>query len=321
MSLSNCRNNAKKSMMAALLLLAVVLFIPVSALACSCVWKGPFLVAAKDAPLIVIGKIIRHHPGKSPVMDILVLDILKGALLDSGLTVAMGDGMHCRPSMDAFPVGTQWILAINGQGAKPGNGWAISHCGEYWLRLDKDEVIGSIDGEMNQVKKMPLKQLKQKFLYPRFSETFSGRVRSGKPFRRPFGSRFTFVLEPMPNGWQISIRESGRSDDLSRLTPPFHFVPNPREIEGWHLLKNPSVCTTRPYQADAGPSNPRKFIFSPEVGKSIPFLSEIQSDDIEKVEQFGRGTLKIEKFDLSDRKNGCPKIEEMTFSVHLEGGY
>ena len=49
--------------------------------ACSCSWAGPFLTVSKDAPLVIQGKIIRHHPGKSPSMDVLVLETLKGAIL------------------------------------------------------------------------------------------------------------------------------------------------------------------------------------------------------------------------------------------------
>jgi hypothetical protein len=312
----------EKKMAATLLLfLAFGLLMPFAAAACSCVWKGPFLSVAREAPLVVVGKIVRHHPGKSPSMDVLVLETLKGGILDSGMTIQMGDGMHCRPAMETFPVGTRWILAINGPGAKAGNGWAVSHCGEFWLRLENDDVAGSIDGEMNQVKKIPLAQLKRRFLYPRFHENFAGRALAGKPYSRPFGSRFVFALEPTPDGWQISVREYGRDENLACLTPPFHFVPNPREIEGWHLLANPSACVHCSYKADAGPANPRRFIFSPDVGKSIIYSSEIGEADVKKVESFGWGSLKIKKFSLSEAKDGCPKIEWMDFSVRIEGGY
>jgi hypothetical protein len=306
---------------ALLLFFALSLLMPSSTAACSCVWKGPFLAVAGDAPLVVIGKIIRHHPGKSPTMDVLILETLKGGILDSGMTIHMGDGMHCRPSMDLFPPGTTWILALNGPGSKPGNGWAISHCGAYWLRIENGEVIGSIDGEMSQVKRMSLGQFERGFLYPRFREYFSGRVEAGNQYRRIFGSRFEFILEPIPDGWQIFVKEFGRDENLSRLTPPFHFLPNPREIEGWHLLENPSACTSRPYKADTGPPNPRKFIFSPEVGKTIAYSSETGTTDVKKVENFGRGVLKIEKFKLADGEGGCPKVAWMAFSVLLEGGY
>jgi hypothetical protein len=298
--------------------------IPSSANACSCVWKGPFLTASQDAPLVVIGKIIRHHAGKSPTMDVLVSETLKGGILDSGMVVQMGDGMYCRPTIDVFPVGTKWILAINGQGAKPGAGLAISDCGEYWLRVENDEVVGSIDGDMKQVKKMSLREFRNRFLYPKFSEKFSGRVETGKQFRRPFGSRFEFVLEPMLEGWQVFVKEYGRNENLARLTPPLHFVPNPREIEGWQFLENPSECVHRPYNADAGPANPRKFIFSPDVGKTIAGLDArmaITEKDIKEVQKFARGALKVDKFKLTPGKDGCPKIEWMDFSVQLDGGY
>jgi hypothetical protein len=272
---------------------------PSPAGACSCAWKGPFFIAAQDAPLVVIGKILRHHPGESPTMDVLVSETLKGGLLDSGLVVQMGDGMHCRPSIDLFPVGTSWVLAINGQGAKPGNGLAISHCGEYWLRVEDNQVIGSIDGKIDQIKRIPLQEFKNRFLYPRFNEEISGRVETGKQFRRPFGQRFEFILEPTQNGWEILIREYGRDENLSRLTPPFHFVPNPREIEGWHLLKDPSACGNRPFNADAGPENPRKFIFSPDVGRKISYRPETLSADVKEVANFGRGVL-IQLCDQND---------------------
>ncbi len=318
-------DDRKKNIIAVFCFLIALVFVnPSSAGACSCVWKGAFLTAAQDAPLVVIGKIIRHHSGKSPTMDVLVLETFKGGILDSGMTIQMGDGMYCRPTIDMFPVGTKWILAINGLGAKAGNGWAISHCGEYWLKVEDDNVVGSIDGDMKQVKKMPLREFKNRFLYPKFSEKFSGKVEMGKHFRRNFGSRFEFILEPMPEGWQIVVKEIGRDENLARLTPPFHFVPNPREIEGWQFLENPSACLNHSYHADAGPANPRKFIFSPEVGKTIAgpdSRKALADENIDAVKKFGRGEMDIKKSKLTPGKDGCPKIQWLEFSVQLDGGY
>lgn len=297
---------------------------PLPASACSCAWRGPFLVVAKDAPLIVHGRILRHHPGQSPTMSVLVLETLKGGLLDSGIVVQMGDGIQCRPTLEGFPPGSEWILALNGPGSKPGDGLALSHCGEYWLRVEKGEVIGSIDGTQSQVKRMPLDELKRKIRYPRFYATFKGEVSLGKRFQRPFGGMFVFVLEPMPGGWEIVVKEHGRDENLARFTPPFHFVPNPRYIEGWHLSENPSACTTREYLADAGPDNPREFIFSPEVGRSIggPESNRaIEAQEVEEIKRFGRGTMTIREFKLQPTADGCPVIEWMKFSLSLEGGY
>lgn len=325
MSISKAAANLRRKRIAGLYLWAVWgLMVADAASACSCAWKGAFLTVARDAPLVIIGKVLRHHPGSSPTMDVEVLELLKGGLLDSGLTVQMGDGMHCRPTMDLFPIGSTWVLAMNGQGSKPGSGWAISNCGEYRLKVEGDEVIGSLDGDANHVKRMPLGEFKNRWIYPRFSQQFSGRVEAGREFRRAFGQRFEFVLRPRPDGWDVVIRELGRDENLARLTPPFHGMPNPREIEGWHFLKNPSECRHRPYNADSGPDNPRQFIFSPEVGKTIggpdsrrTFLDE----DIGSVERFGRGELHIEKFKLAPGEDGCPKIEWLEFSVKVEGGY
>lgn len=297
---------------------------PFYAGACSCAWNGPFIAVSKEAPLVIHGRIIRHHPGPSPTMDVLVLETLKGAILDSGMVVQMGDGMHCRPTLEGFTPQSEWILALNGPGAKPGEGWALSHCGEYWLRVANSEVIGSIDGTQSQAKRMALDEFKRKFLYPRFGETFSGRVNHGKRFYRPFGFCFEFILEPMSDGWQILIKEYGSDENLARLTPPLHFAPNPREIEGWHLSENPSDCVPRPHLAEAGPANPRNFIFSPEVGKRIAgpnASSAVTPGEIEDIRHFGRGILTIKKYQLESGENGCPKIGWMEFSVQLEGGY
>lgn len=298
---------------------------PFSASACSCAWRGPFLVAAKDALLIIQGKITRHYTGKSPAMGVHVSELLKGGMLDSGMVVQMGDGMHCRPTLEGFPPGSEWILALNASGSKPGEGLALSHCGEYWLRVENGEVIGSIDGTQSQVKRMPLEEFKRKLRYPRFHETFTGQVFQGKRIRRPFGDRFYLILEPgHPGGWEIMVEEIGRDENLARLTPPLHFVPNPRYIEGWHLLEDPSGCATREYDADAGPANPREFIFSPEVGRRIDGPNAgraVTPEEVEEIRRFGRGSLTIEKFRLQAKADGCPVIEWIRFSVQLEGGY
>jgi len=298
---------------------------PFSAGACSCAWHGPFLAAAKDAPLIIQGKITRHDTGYSPVMAVHVSEVLKGALLDSGMLIQMGDGMLCRPTLESFPLGSEWILALNGSGSKPGEGWALSHCGEYWLRVENGEVIGSIDGTQSEVKRMPLEEFKRKLRYPRFHETFTGQIVQGKRFRHPFGDRFELILEPMrPDGWEIMVKELGRDENLARLTPPLHFVPNPRYIEGWHLLENPSGCATREFLAETGPANPREFIFSPEVGTRVAGHNAdrgVTPEEVEDIRRFGRGALNIEEFRLQPGADGCPVIKWIRFLIHLEGGY
>lgn len=64
----------KKTSIMYLMLMLGILMAPPPIHACSCAWKGPFLTVAKDAPLVVRGKVLRHHPGKKPTMDVLVLE-------------------------------------------------------------------------------------------------------------------------------------------------------------------------------------------------------------------------------------------------------
>jgi len=285
-------------------------------------WNGPFLKVAKTAPLVVYAEVLRHNPGALPTMDVLVLETLSGGILDSGVRIQMGNGMYCRPTVENFPIDSQWLIAINGPGSKPGNGMAISHCGEFWVKVENGEVVGSLDGKQGEIKQMPLSEVRLRLRYPGFKETFKGHVAAGERFKRSFGPGFNFVLNPVKTGWEIMIAEQEKEENLARLTPPLHFMPNPREIEGWHLAENPSDCATRPY--DTAPENPRQFMFSPEVGKQIDGPAAGRSvipEEIEKVRQFGRGTMTIEGFQLRPGSDGCPEIEWLDFSVQVEGGY
>ena len=306
----------------AMLLLSLTLPL-VQANACTCYWRGPFLSVFRDAPLVVRGKVLRHNAGQHPSMDVQVLEILVGGVLDSGLRIQMGDGLHCRPEAKNFPVGSEWILAINGPGSKPGNGLAISYCGEYWLRVDGAEVVGSIDGHQGEVKRLSLSKLSDQMRYPAFESELHGSVEDGKRFRQSFGPNFEFVLEPSPAGWEIVVREQGRDENLARLTPPLHFAPNPREIEAGHVVDAPVSCP-RSYDAIAGPPFPREFIFSPEVGRTIAgpqATKSISPEDVIAVQRFGRGKFTIERFQASYDGKGCPHFKSLEFKVRIEGGY
>jgi hypothetical protein len=299
-----------------------------SAFACSCVWEGPFITVSKKSPLVVRGRVLRHNPPTPPytvpTLDFLVQETLFGGMLDSGLRIQMGDGMHCRPEAAIFPPETEWVLAINGPGAKPGDGLALSHCGAYWLRVEGDQVEGEIDGPQGERRRIPLEELRQRLRYPAFRARLRGRVEQGERFQRPFGPGFEFRLEPAPDGWAVQVRERGRDDDLSRLTPPLHFAPNPREIAGWQFADPIYRCPDRPYAAEAGPENPRPIIFSPAVGRTIDGPgadSSVTPGDVEMVRRFGRVELTIEGHAFDPAAEGCPRLQWIEFSLEAEGGY
>ena len=303
-------------------LIAALLVVTTEAEPCSGEWRGPFLTVVAEAPLVVHVRVLRHHPGPNPTMDALVLEVLSGGLLDSGVKIQMGDGLHCRPGMEGFPVGSEWILALNGPGAKPGKGMALSPCGEYWLRVQGDEAVGNFDGAQGEQKRKPLSELRLRLRFPRSKQKFKGRVEAGARFQRAFGPGFQFVLEPRPTGWELMILERDGEENLARLTPPLHFAPNPREIEGWQFVPPSSACP-RPYGSESGPGNPRIFIFSPEVGRRIDGSEANRSvipEAVEAIGRFGRGTFTIERFSVGPGSNGCALLEGIEFSVQMEWG-
>ncbi len=65
----------------------------------------------------------------------------------------------------------------------------------------------------------------------------------------------------------------------------------------------------------------REFIFSPEVGKTInapESTNEITENDIDRIQAFGQGELKITHMKLSPPKlHGIASIEEMNFHCKL----
>jgi hypothetical protein len=152
------------------------------------------------------------------------------------------------------------------------------------------------------------------------SAIFGGSVKRGEPFRRDLWDGLRLELDPIDLGWEIVLRDSARPrENLARLTPPSHSIPKPRSIEGWNLREahpGPGAGIVNAPQAT------REFIFSREVGKTIPGAgadSAATEWEIERVGNQGRGVLAIEEMRLrpgvsSDRAG----IESMRFTVAIE---
>jgi len=308
--------------------------------ACSCYWVGPFLQVAPACDPIVRARVLKYHGGdgaqKPPQsMDLEVLEVLHGEVASPRLRVWGDNGMLCRPYVTQFPVGTEWLLALNGPGSKPGMspGPSISVCGTYWLRVVDGKVAGNIDDptEMTAWQELPLGEFGARLTAAlaaadssasRAQTTFEGEIRSGESFAHPFGTDLEFRLEPQTLGWQIAVRQRGRDEDLSRLTPPLHFVPNPRDIEGWHFR---NADNTGPNESGGknvnAPGEVREFIFSPEVGRMIdgPQATEsISPEDVAAVRRFGEGGLTILEYRLTNLEPGAQAaIDWMRFRVEL----
>jgi len=129
----------------------------------------------------------------------------------------------------------------------------------------------------------------------RGAERLQGTVRKGERFTRTTSSGWIVTLLPSPKGWVLQVTVTGReSEDLARLTPPWHFVPNPREIEGWHF-RNADNTGSNEGNVNA-PQELREFIFSPEVGRGIEYNgSGTSPEDVEKVRAFGRDGCSLKR--------------------------
>jgi hypothetical protein len=152
----------------------------------------------------------------------------------------------------------------------------------------------------------------------RQAERLQGTVKRGEKFVGTTPAGWIVRLLPGSAGWFLEITTKGReAEDLARLTPPWHFVPNPREIDGWHFR---SADNTRPNDGSVNaPQELREFIFSPEVGRGIEYNgSGTTAEDVEKVRAFGRGWLFIETYTLTaPRRRERAAFEAITFSACL----
>jgi hypothetical protein len=139
-----------------------------------------------------------------------------------------------------------------------------------------------------------------------------GEVVAGEGYRVDFGPGFTFSLTPTEHGWTISVLERGTSSDLSRLTTPFHFVPNPRQLDGWHFR---NLANTGPNDGGVNaPGAVREFCFWPGA-KDLDYPT---TEDIQSACEFGRGTLEILDHELTNLVPGQQAaFARMSFRVEL----
>jgi len=298
--------------------------------ACQCAWNGAFLVVAPNAPLIVRGRVTGHldRRGGSPfAMQVEILEVLKGQMSGRLLRVAGDEGWLCRPSVSRFPVGTEWVLALDGPGSKPAMtlGHALSICGQYWLRVDGERVIGPAEPgqDAGTTHAMPLAELRRRLREElgRERAAFGAEVRAGQTFERPFGPSLVFRLAPGGDGWTVEVRETGGTEDLSRLTPPWHATPNPRIIQGWQFCQERDRACEEQAAARNAPAAVREFIFSLEVGKTIDgpgARRQPAHEEVERIRRFGRGALTVLAFRVGTHAQGQdPSLEWMRFTVEL----
>ena len=120
-------------------MLVAALAAPGVALACRCLWAGPFTKVALATELVVLADVKSYERHG---MDVVVIEVLKGKEDRRTIRVWGDDGALCRPYVSTFPRGSRWILALQ---REPASGdYAISGCGAFWLAVKGDKVVGRV---------------------------------------------------------------------------------------------------------------------------------------------------------------------------------
>lgn len=126
------------------------------AVACECLWQGPFVDIAPKADVIASGNVVAQ---KGNSFDVEIDEVLQGKEFRPDIRIWGETGDLCRADASEFPVGSRWVLALKridqipADGFNPStpnisygrqNDYALSRCGVYWLSRDGDVVSGNI---------------------------------------------------------------------------------------------------------------------------------------------------------------------------------
>jgi hypothetical protein len=118
--------------------------------ACSCSGMPPFYEVAPATSTVALIKVVKYLSFKNiynvstPMsMEVEVLSVLKGVEQRKRLIIWGDNGMLCRPYLNTFKEGAQYVMAL--YKGNPGRGhqneketdYFISSCGSYWLQYDE----------------------------------------------------------------------------------------------------------------------------------------------------------------------------------------
>jgi hypothetical protein len=154
----------------------------------------------------------------------------------------------------------------------------------------------------------------------RRAEHVDGEVSRGETFTKPMPGGWVLRLDPAAEGWLLQVTSEDRTgEDLTRLTPPWHSVPNPRQIDGWHFR---NAENTGPNDGSVNaPQQLREFIFSPRVGRDIQgpdAKASPTAEQVNEVRSFGQGWLFIHSYTLTPERRGeRAAFETLRFSACL----
>lgn len=123
---------------------------------CGCLWQGSFSEVAATTDLVVLGEVQRI---KGNAVDLKPERVLHGEFWLDSMRVWMRTRDYCRPSAEAFPEGSRWIMALAQIREIPEDGfdpstpnqsygrlydYALSSCGGYWLQVNGNTAVGNL---------------------------------------------------------------------------------------------------------------------------------------------------------------------------------
>lgn len=239
---------------------------------------------------------------------------VRDAILGSSMVAEMKPvlSMHCLAPADVELEKTQTVLRA---GVPEFTSFA-------WLRLKPCTQQPASDPVPQQMAQSavgtPLPRPECQAPAGRAAEQIEGRVKAGQRFREPTPSGWVVSLVPTEHGWHLRVGALNKGDDnYARLTPPWHFVPNATEIDGWHFR---NLDNTGPNDGSVNaPGNMRRIIFSPQVGHGIEYNgSATPQEDVAAVREFGQGWLYIDEYQLTPVGRGTQaSFESLAFTVCL----
>lgn len=131
---------------------------------CECIWQGSFAEATRRADFIISGQVITQKGNSADVrIDQTLFDrALNTKEFNPTVRIWGDNGDLCRPPIDDFPVGSEWLLAlhkitdeVDGRfnpftpNVSYGriNDYYLSQCGVYWLPLSEGMAHGNLLGK------------------------------------------------------------------------------------------------------------------------------------------------------------------------------
>ena len=130
-----------------------------------------------------------------------------------------------------------------------------------------------------------------------------------------------FLLRPTESGWWIDVRDERGTESLTLWTTPWR-GPTPCDLAGWHFRNsdNTGPNESGPKNVNA-PQTTRAFVFSREIGRSIPGAGGLRKPTAEeqlRLREGGTGTLEIVDYDLTGLKpGGRARFSRLEFRVQL----